>query len=190
MEKGISDKKFEEIEKIREETKSLFEQLLEQSEFEDGDIVVVGCSSSEVAGEKIGTYSSKEIGEVIVETLYEECCKHHLHLAAQCCEHLNRALVIEKNIAKKRNYEIVSVVPKLKAGGALATAAYNNLPEAVIVEHIKADLGIDIGDVMIGMHLKDVAVPVRTNIRQIGAAHVVCAKTRPKLIGGERAEYN
>ena len=110
-------------------------------------------------------------------------------MAAQCCEHLNRALVIEKSVAKERGYEQVCVVPKLKAGGSLSTAAYDILPDAVVVEHIKAELGIDIGDVMIGMHLKDVAVPIRTSVKAIGCAHVVCAKTRPKLIGGERAEY-
>ncbi|MBQ8924627.1 MAG: TIGR01440 family protein [Lachnospiraceae bacterium] len=190
MAQGISDEEYKDIDKIRQDIKTLFNELLEQSDAEEGDILVVGCSSSEITGRKLGTFSNEDIGQAVVSVLYEECKKKGLHLATQCCEHLNRALIIEKSVAKDRGYEIVGVVPKLKAGGSLSTAAYNILPDAVAVEHIKAELGIDIGDVMIGMHLKDVAVPVRTSIKNIGEAHVVCAKTRPKLIGGERAEYN
>lgn len=189
MANGIADEEFKEINVIEEEVKKVFNELISTADIEKDDLLVVGCSSSEVAGKKLGTYSGKKVGEVIAKALYEECKKKEIHMAAQCCEHLNRALIIEKSVAKSRGYEIVSVVPKLKAGGSFATAAYDILPEAVAVEHIKAELGIDIGDVMIGMHLKDVAVPVRTQTNRIGEAHVVCAKTRPKLIGGERAEY-
>ncbi len=189
MANGISDEIYGDIERIKKEALSVFEELIEQADYEEDDILVVGCSSSEVAGKKLGTYSSEEIGYAIAETFFEVCKKHGIHFAAQCCEHLNRALIIEKSVAKKRGYEIVSVVPKLKAGGAFATAAYSLLPNAVAVEHINAEMGIDIGDVMIGMHLKSVAVPVRVGTKSIGEAHVVCAKTRPKLIGGERAEY-
>ena len=190
MVQGISDEEYKDIDKIKQDIRSLFNELLAQAAPDESDILVVGCSSSEITGRKLGTFSNEEIGREVVSVLYEECRKNGLHLATQCCEHLNRALIIEKTVAKERGYEIVSVVPKLKAGGSLSTAAYSILPDAVAVEHIKAELGIDIGDVMIGMHLKDVAVPIRTSIKTIGEAHVVCAKTRPKLIGGERAEYN
>ena len=190
MAQGISNEEFKYVDKIKQDLRTLFNELIEQSAPEEGDILVVGCSSSDITGRKLGTFSNEKIGRIVVSVLYEECKKNGLHLAAQCCEHLNRALIIEKSVAKERGYEIVSVVPKLKAGGSLSTAAYDILPDAVAVEHIKAELGIDIGDVMIGIHLKDVAVPVRTNIKNIGEAHIVCAKTRPKLIGGERAEYN
>lgn len=189
MESGISNTKYKDLDSLKNEVASVVNGLFNQAEVREGDILVVGCSSSEVAGKKLGTFSSEEIGLAIAGVIYEECKKRKIYFAAQCCEHLNRALIIERTVAKERGYEIVSVVPKLKAGGAFATAAYSILPDAVAVEHIKAELGIDIGDVMIGMHLRDVAVPVRTDIRDIGNAHVVCAKTRPKLIGGERAEY-
>ena len=189
MANGISDEVYKDIEKIKKEALRVFNELIEQADFEEDDILVVGCSSSEVAGKKLGTFSSEEIGLAIAETFFEASKKHGIHLAAQCCEHLNRALIIEKSVAKKRGYEIVRVVPKLKAGGSFATAAYSLLPDAVAVEHISAEMGIDIGDVMIGMHLKNVAVPIRVETKNIGEAHVVCAKTRPKLIGGERAKY-
>ena len=189
MASGISDVKYKDLDLVKEEVAAALKELLEQSVYEEGDILVVGCSSSEVCGKKLGTFSSEEVGRAIAATLYEECKKHGIHLAAQCCEHLNRALIIEKSVAKDRGYERVSVVPKLKAGGSFATAAYSLLPDAVAVEHISAEMGIDIGDVMIGMHLKNVAVPIRVGTKNIGEAHVVCAKTRPKLIGGERAKY-
>ncbi|MBO6113901.1 MAG: TIGR01440 family protein [Lachnospiraceae bacterium] len=189
MASGISDEKYKDMELIKKQAISVLNELLEQSVYEEGDLLVVGCSSSEIAGKKLGTFSSEEVGYAIASAFYEECKKHGIHMAAQCCEHLNRALIIEKSVAKERGYERVCVVPKLKAGGSFATAAYGILPDAVAVEHIKAELGIDIGDVMVGMHLKDVAVPVRIDTKNIGSAHVVCAKTRPKLIGGERAEY-
>ena len=189
MASGISDVKYKDLDLVKEEVAAALKELLEQSVYEEGDILVVGCSSSEVCGKKLGTFSSEEVGRAIAATLYEECKKHGIHLAAQCCEHLNRALIIEKSVAKDRGYERVSVVPRLKAGGSFATAVYDILPDAVAVEHIKAELGIDIGEVMIGMHLKDVAVPVRIKTDAIGSAHIVCAKTRPKLIGGERAKY-
>ena len=189
MANGIADEEFKDLDTIKEEVKSVFNQLIEKAEICEGDLLVVGCSSSEVAGKRLGSYSSEVIGETIANTIFEECKKHGIHMAAQCCEHLNRALIVEREVAKSRGYEIVRVVPKLKAGGSFATAFYKLLPDAVPVEHIKAELGIDIGDVMIGMHLRDVAVPVRTDTNKVGEAHVVCAKTRPKLIGGERAEY-
>ncbi|MCR4903293.1 MAG: TIGR01440 family protein [Butyrivibrio sp.] len=187
---GISNESFKDIDLIKKEIRAVFNDLYDQAKPEEGDLLVVGCSSSEVASHKLGTFSSEEIGKALVETLYNACKEKGLHMAAQCCEHLNRALILEKEVAQKRGYEIVSVVPKLKAGGSFATAAYKTLPKAVAVEHIKAELGIDIGDTLIGMHLKDVAVPVRVEQTAVGNAHIVCARTRPKYIGGERAVYN
>lgn len=187
---GVSNEEFKDIELIKKEIRAVFDDLYEQAHPEEGDLLVVGCSSSEVASHKLGTFSSEEIGQALVATLVEACKEKKLHLAAQCCEHLNRALILEKSVAKERGYEIVSVVPQLKAGGSFATAAYKTLKDAVAVEHIKAELGIDIGDTLIGMHLRDVAVPVRVQQTEVGNAHIVCARTRPKYIGGERAKYN
>lgn len=178
------------LEQIKKDTKEVASELLEVAKLERGDILVVGCSSSEVAGQKIGTYSSEEIGKTIFETLYEFCREKGIFLAAQCCEHLNRALIIEKDCAKEYRIPFVNVVPQLKAGGSFATAAYAGFENAVAVEHIKAQAGIDIGDTLIGMHLQDVAVPVRTKKNVIGEAHIVCARTRAKYIGGERACYS
>ena len=127
--------------------------------------------------------------EVVFGSIYQATQETGVYLAAQCCEHLNRALILEKEAAARYGYEIVSVIPQPKAGGAFATAAYKTFEEPVAVEHIRARAGMDIGDTLIGMHLKDVAVPVRIRTREIGDARVVCARTRPKLIGGARAVY-
>ncbi|MCQ2540094.1 MAG: TIGR01440 family protein [Acetatifactor sp.] len=153
------------------------------------EIMVVGCSTSEVGGAGIGTFSSPDLAEVVFGGIYQATQEAGIFLAAQCCEHLNRALIIEKEVANLYGYEIVSVVPQPKAGGSFATAAYKAFEHPVAVEHIKAHLGMDIGDTLIGMHLKDVAVPVRIRTKEIGDGHVVCAKTRPKYIGGSRAIY-
>ena len=159
----------EEMSIIGSEAYNAAKEILEAACLVEGDLFVVGCSTSEVAGAGIGTFSSPEL--------------------AQCCEHLNRALILEKEAAARYGYEIVSVIPQPKAGGAFATAAYKTFEEPVAVEHIRARAGMDIGDTLIGMHLKDVAVPVRIRTREIGDARVVCARTRPKLIGGARAVY-
>jgi len=126
----------------------------------------------------------------VYTALYQELKPKGIYLAAQCCEHLNRALILEAEAAQAYGYEPVNVVPQLKAGGSFATAAYATLEHPVAVEHIKAHAGIDIGDTLIGMHMKDVAVPVRIKTKEIGSAHVVCARTRPKFIGGIRARYD
>ena len=181
---------YESLEKIKEQTCQVLEELLEVANLEEGDIVVVGCSSSEVQNERIGSHSSAEIGAAIFEQLHKRLKEKGLYLAAQCCEHLNRALVIEKEAACKYGYERVNVVPQLKAGGSFGTAAYAGLEHPVMVEEVRARAGIDIGDTLIGMHLIPVAVPVRTKTKMIGKAHVVCARTRAKFIGGERARYN
>ncbi len=187
---GISDKNYEHLDTIKAELTSVINELLETAMLEAGDILVIGCSSSEVAGVKIGTFSSEEIGKCIFETAYNLLKEREIYLACQCCEHLNRALIIEKKCAREYRLPMVNVVPQLKAGGSFATAAYNGMEHAVAVESIQAQAGIDIGDTLIGMHLAPVAVPIRTNQRTIGDAHVVCARTRLKYIGGERAMYD
>ena len=175
---------------ITEQLEKAFDELISQSTFESGDIMVVGCSSSEVLGEKIGTSGSLETATEIFETLKAKCDEKGLYLACQCCEHLNRALVVEKELAKRERLCIVSAVPHEKAGGSFATAAYRGFENPVLVEEITAQLGIDIGNTLIGMHLERVAVPVRTSIKKIGEAPVTFAKVRPKYIGGERAKYS
>ena len=180
---------------MREDIKKDLEQILDKFtqsvELNPGDILVVGCSTSEIMGGKIGKSSEYSVGEVIVQTFIEHFTPLDINLAFQCCEHLNRALVVERRLTKINNgLEIVSVVPKEKAGGSVASAAYKFFTDPVLVEFIKADAGIDIGDTFIGMHLKHVAVPVRFDINKLGEANVTYAKTRPKYIGGERAGYN
>mgnify|MGYP003299198846 CR=1 FL=1 len=180
----------EEMTIIAQEAYRAAKELLQVAEPEAGDILVVGCSTSEVAGAGIGTFSSPELAEVVFGGIYQATEEAGIFLAAQCCEHLNRALILEKEAARKYGYEIVNVVPQPKAGGSFATAAYKAFEHPVAVEHIKANVGMDIGDTLIGMHLKDVAVPVRIRTKEIGDAHVVCARTRPKFIGGVRAVYD
>jgi uncharacterized protein (TIGR01440 family) len=174
---------------VFKETQLVVNQLLEEAHLKNGDILVVGCSSSEILGTKIGTGSSEETGRNVFEAVYRIVHELGIFLAAQCCEHLNRALVVESACAEKYNYEPVCVVPWVHGGGSFGTAAYRGFEHPVMVEHIKAHAGIDIGDTLIGMHLRDVAVPVRIAQKTIGAAHIVCARTRPKFIGGERARY-
>lgn len=179
----------EEMTIIGEEAYRAAKELLELADLEEGQLFVVGCSTSEVGGVAIGTYSSPELAEVVFGGIYQATQEAGVYLAAQCCEHLNRALVLEKEAALRYGYEIVSVIPQPKAGGSFATAAFKAFEHPVAVEHIKAHAGMDIGDTLIGMHLRDVAVPVRIRIKEIGDAHVVCANTRPKYIGGARAIY-
>lgn len=186
---GIAENVTVDLEQIRKETLDILQELLCAAELERGSLLVAGCSSSEVISHTIGTYSSEIVGQTIFDTLYQETKKHGIYLAAQCCEHLNRALIVEKEYAILHQLEIVNVRPMLKAGGSFATAAFNSFDNPCAVEYIMADAGIDIGDTLIGMHLKHVAVPVRTKQKTIGSAHVVCARTRAKYIGGERASY-
>lgn len=174
---------------IKEEIIGIITELLEICNLKKDDIFVVGCSSSEVCGEKIGTSSSLETAQEIFEGIYPILKKKGIYMAVQCCEHLNRAIIIENECAKKYNLEIVNVLPQTKAGGSMATTAFKSFENAVAVEHIKANAGIDIGGTLIGMHLKDVAVPVRLSVQKLGYANIICARTRPKFIGGERAFY-
>lgn len=178
------------LSQIKEETQTAFGELLNAAKLKPGQIVVVGCSSSEIVGEKIGTCSSMEAAEAVFSVLREMTAERGLFLAAQCCEHLNRALILEEEAARKYGWEPVNVVPQVKAGGSFAAAAYRMFAHPVAVEHIRAHGGIDIGDTLIGMHLRDVAVPVRIKTKEIGGARVVCARTRPKFIGGARAAYD
>jgi len=165
-------------------------ELIENAKLKKGDLLVVGCSSSEVCGDRIGSNSSTETANAVFGAIYKVVCEKGIFLAAQCCEHLNRAVIIEEEYATAHNLEIVNVVPQPKAGGSFATKAYKEFKNAVAVEEIKADAGMDIGDTLIGMHLKKVAVPLRISIKKIGCANLVCARTRPKFIGGIRANYN
>lgn len=178
------------LQKIKEQSALATRELLDLSNLKKGDIFVVGCSSSEVCGDKIGTNSSYDTATAIFEGIYSVLSEKGVFLAAQCCEHLNRAIVIERECLEKYSLEEVSVIPQPKAGGSFATNAYKNFKDPVLVEHIKASAGIDIGETLIGMHLKDVAVPVRLSVKKIGEANIICAKTRPRLIGGERAVYS
>lgn len=165
-------------------------ELIEIARLNPGDMLVVGCSTSEVAGERIGSFSSPELGKALFYGVYRAAKESGVYLAAQCCEHLNRALILEKEAAERYGYEEVNVVPQPKAGGSFATAAYQAWKMPTVVEHIRAHAGMDIGDTLIGMHLKDVAVPVRLSVGTIGSAHLVCARTRRKYIGGSRAFYD
>ena len=152
-------------------------------------VLVIGCSTSEVSGQKIGTAGTEEVAAMIFSQLKELQEQTGVALAFQCCEHLNRALVIERKLLEKMQLDEVTVIPVRNAGGAMATYAYHQFEDAAVVEHIKADAGMDIGDTFIGMHLKHVAVPIRTSQKSVGSAHVTLATTRPKLIGGVRAVY-
>lgn len=178
----------EELDDIRLAAHDAVKELCEKAGLKKNDILVVGCSSSEVNGENIGTASSPDTACAIYDGIQSVLIPKGIYLAAQCCEHLNRAIVVEA--AALSEPETVNVIPQPKAGGSFATKAYNSFIEPVVVETIKADAGIDIGGTLIGMHLKKVAVPVRLSCRSIGHANIICARTRPKFIGGIRAVYN
>lgn len=175
---------------IGKETGMAAEELLQIARLKPGQILVVGCSTSEVQGASIGSRGSEVAAAKILTALKQVCCKYQVHLAVQCCEHLNRALVVERPIITAYGLEEVSVVPRPKAGGALAAQAMQVFSSPAVVEMIAAHAGMDIGGTLIGMHLKRVAVPVRLEHNSIGKALVTAARTRPKLIGGARAVYN
>ncbi len=173
---------------IKLECKNAVKELIELAKLKSGDVLVVGCSTSEVVGSKIGTNSNPDTAKEIFDGIYGVLKDKGINLAVQCCEHLNRAIVCERSTLPST--EQVNVIPQKKAGGSLATVAYNSFKDPIVVEEIKADAGMDIGDTFIGMHLKKVAVPVRLSVKQIGNAHLTCARVRPKFIGGIRAVYN
>ncbi|MBO7218328.1 MAG: TIGR01440 family protein [Clostridia bacterium] len=176
------------MENIFCESYNAAKEIIEKAKLAKGGILVVGCSTSEVLGDKIGTNSSPDTAKEIFGGIYKACNEAGIYLAAQCCEHLNRALIIEKEAVPSA--ERVNVVPQPKAGGSFATAAYAEFKQPVALEEIKADAGLDIGFTMIGMHIRKVAVPVRLENNKIGNAMVLAARSRPKFIGGNRAEYD
>lgn len=175
---------------IANQTCRAIDELLEIAALRQGQILVIGCSTSEVRGEKIGSAGSDEIAKTILGALVKASAAQKIVLAIQCCEHLNRALVMERSAAEQYGLDEVSVVPVPKAGGALAAQAMHCFDDPVVVETVVAHAGLDIGGTLIGMHLKPVAVPVRLAVKQIGQAIVTAARTRPKLIGGNRAVYD
>ena len=170
------------------QARAVIEEIIDRASLKSGSILVVGCSTSEIVGSDIGTSSTPEVAVEVYDALSVVAGEHGVYLAVQCCEHLNRAIVIESEAA--RGLDEVNVIPQPKAGGAMATAAYKAMRSPVVVEQIRADAGIDIGFTLIGMHLKSVAVPVRLENDYIGSAKVLAARTRPKFIGGVRAVYD
>ena len=164
-------------------------ELLEAAHLETGDLFVVGCSSSEITGGRIGKQSSMEAAQAVLEGVLPVLQAQGVSLAAQCCEHLNRAIVVERDVARERGYEIVAALPQPHAGGSWATCCWQAFSDPVLVEEVRAEAGMDIGGTLIGMHLRRVAVPVRLSLDHIGQAVLLCARTRPKFIGGARAVY-
>ena len=178
-------------EQVYEQTEQAVARLLRENRpgFNPVRLLAVGCSSSEIAGGTIGHDSSAEMGEAVVTAVLKVCGAAKVDAAFQCCEHLNRALIMDREAAEKYSCETVWVVPQLKAGGSLATAAWKHFRDPVAVLEVRADAGLDIGQTLIGMHLRRVAVPVRLGVYRIGAALISAARTRPMLVGGERAQY-
>ena len=172
------------------EAKTAVGEIIEIGNLKKGQILVIGCSTSEITGNKIGTQSVPEVAEQVVKAILDVLNEKGIYLAAQCCEHLNRALIVERECAERYGWEVVSVLPQPHAGGSFATAVYASMKDPVAVEHIRAHAGMDIGGTLIGMHLRDVAVPVRLSVDHIGEAILLCARTRPKFIGGVRACYS
>ncbi|MBQ8254268.1 MAG: TIGR01440 family protein [Clostridia bacterium] len=173
---------------LYDEARLTVNEIIEKASLKKGNILIIGCSTSEILGSRIGTNSAPEAAAEVFSALYESAQEKGIYLAFQCCEHLNRAIVIEREAAP--NLETVNVIPQPKAGGSMATQAYKSFADPVVVEEIKADAGLDIGLTLIGMHLKKVAVPLRLTNDHIGEALVVAARTRPKFIGGVRAVYD
>ena len=176
-------------EEITRHAQIVITELLDQAKLKPGSLFVIGCSSSEMVGKRIGKGSSMEAAQAAFQGIYPILKDHGIHLAVQCCEHLNRALIMERVAAEAKGYEIVNVMPQPHAGGSFAVTAWNAFADPVAVETIQADAGMDIGGTFIGMHLRRVAVPIRTSLDHIGEAIVLCARTRPKYIGGPRAVY-
>ncbi|MDO1600032.1 TIGR01440 family protein [Enterococcus faecium] len=174
---------------LKDQLTEIVNDILAEARLKKGDLFVLGCSTSEVVGGHIGKNSSAEVGQWIIRTLKELSDPKEIALAVQGCEHLNRALVVERTVAEAKNFEIVSVVPALHAGGACSVAAFDQFNDPVEVEHVVGQAGIDIGDTSIGMHIKHVQVPVRPRLKTLGQAHVTALRSRPKYIGGPRANY-
>lgn len=174
---------------IEEQARQAVTELLEQARLQPGQMLVIGCSTSEILGQRIGKGSSLEAAQAVCRGITPLLKAQGIRLAAQCCEHLNRALILERENAQALGLEIVNVVPKPDAGGAFAATVFGNMEDPVAVERVTADAGLDIGGTLIGMHLRPVAVPVRLSLNKIGEANILCARTRPRYIGGPRASY-
>lgn len=183
------DKVTDDFKNIKETAAKAVTELIEAAHLKEGDILVVGCSSSEIKGERIGKGSDMNAAEAVYQGIKPILDEKGIFLAAQGCEHINRAIITERAALGPLD-EVVNVVPQLHAGGSFTVTVYNNAKDPVALERIQADAGMDIGDTLIGMHLKPVAVPIRLSIKEIGCAHLTCARTRPKFIGGERAKYD
>ena len=179
-----------ELKEITKQAHDAAVELIERSGIKAGQVMVVGCSTSEIQGYDLGSHSGPEVGKAVLDGILPVAQEHGVYLAAQCCEHINRAIIIEEAAMEKYNLEQVNAVPQPKAGGSFATALYAALESPVAVEDIKAHAGLDIGGVLIGMHLKNVAVPMRLKTKHIGNALIIAARTRPKFTGGERAVYD
>ncbi len=179
-----------ELKEITLQAKEAATELIERSGIKKGQIMVIGCSTSEIQGYDLGSHSGPEVGKAVLEGILPVAKEHGIYLAAQCCEHINRAIIIEEEAMEKYRLDQVNAVPQPKAGGSFATALYGALESPVAVEDVKAHAGLDIGGVLIGMHLKEVAVPMRLATKHIGNALVIAARTRPKFTGGERAVYD
>ncbi len=177
------------LETIKAQAAEAVKELIEVAGLRAGDLLVIGCSSSEIVGEHIGKGSSLDAAQAVYQGVAPILREKGIYLAAQCCEHLNRALIVEKAYADAKGLEVVAVRPMPKAGGSFATTAYECFEHPVAVEQVSAEAGIDIGGTLIGMHLRRVAVPVRLAVKTIGQAPILCARTRPKYIGGARAVY-
>ena len=177
------------LDTIKLQAEKAVRELIEVAALKKGDLLVIGCSSSEIVGEHIGKGSSLEAAQAVFDGIYPTLKEKGIFLAAQCCEHLNRALIVENEYVERHGLEVVSVRPMPKAGGSFATVAYETFDCPVAVEAVSANAGIDIGGTLIGMHLRRVAVPVRLSVKKIGEANILCARTRPKFIGGVRAQY-
>lgn len=177
------------LNKIEKDVRQVTLELLEAAKLKSHEALVVGGSTSEIAGQKLGSATNLEVAKIVVGTIVSILKEQKIYPIIQACEHINRALVVEREFAEKHNLEPVNVVPIMHAGGGFATAAMEILDDPVVVESAKASAGIDIGDVFIGMHLKNIGVVVRSEIKSIGKAHLSMIRTRPKLIGGERAKH-
>ena len=179
-----------ELSELTAQARRATEELLEAAHLEKGDIFVVGCSSSEITGGRIGHQSSMEAAAAVLAGVLPPLQERGIYLAAQCCEHLNRAIVLEREAARAYGYQIVAAVPQPHAGGSWATNCWRTFRDPVLVEEIRAAAGMDIGGTLIGMHLRRVAVPVRLSLDHIGQAILLCARTRPPFIGGASAVYS
>lgn len=182
----------EELDMIRRQAYLAAAEVCDGAKLKKGDLFVVGCSTSEVLGEKIGSHSSMDAAGALFAGINQALQERKIYLAAQCCEHLGRALILEREACTLYGLEEVNVIPQPKAGGSFATTAYKSFDDPVAVETIcqKANAGIDIGGTLIGMHIRPVVVPLRISMKKIGEASIICARRRPKFVGGSRAVYN